>query len=145
MKTTRAPRLLAASSLLLVGVLLAGCDDGSSSDSNDAAGSGDATGNPTSMAVPSGAANPFSATFTGPEHGKPGQTLTETLTNTGRLPDFYQVLIAPADAATVKNPDLHLSPGESAKVRIQVRSTPFDVQLKSVGGGNPEVVAMTVH
>ena len=45
----------------------------------------------------------------------------------------------------MKNPDLHLSPGESAKVRIQVRSTPFDVQLKSVGGGNPEVVAMTVH
>ncbi len=141
MKTTRAPRLLAASSLLLAGVLLAGCDNGSSSGSDG----GDASGNPTSLPVPTGEANPFSSTLTGPEHGKPGQTLTETLTNTGRLPDAYQVLIAPADAASVKNPDLHLSPGESGKVRITVRSTPFDVQLKSVGGGTPVTVAKTVR
>lgn len=145
MNTTRTRRTLAASSLLLVGVLLAGCDNGSSSASGGPSGSsGDASGNPTSMAVPSGAANPFSSTFKGPQHGKPGQVLTETLTNTGRLPDAYQVLVDPADAATVLDPDTHLSPGESATVRIKVRSTPFDVHLKTVGGGGPEVVAMTI-
>jgi len=134
--------------VLLAGALLVGCSDDSSSSANGSPNSSESgSGNPTSMAVPSAgsAGNPFSSRLTGPEHGKPGQTLTETLTNTGRLPDAYQVLIQPADAATVKNPDLHLSPGESTKVQIKVRTTPFDVHLKSVGGGAPEVVALSVH
>jgi hypothetical protein len=138
-------RSLAATSLLLAGVLLAGCNGDSSGASASDKASGSASGNPTSMPVPSGAANPFSSTMSGPEHGKPGQTLTETLTNTGRLPDAYQVIVQPADAATVVTPDVHLSPGESTPVKIKVHSTPFDVHIKSVGGGSPEVVALAVH
>ena len=145
MKTTLLRRSLAASSVLLAGVLLAGCNDDSSGGSASGDGSDSASGNVTSMPVPSGAGNPFAATFTGPEHGKPGQTLTETLTNTGRLPDAYQVLVQPGDAAKVVTPDVHLSPGESAKVKIKVLTTPFDVHLKSVGGGTSEAVVMAVH
>jgi len=146
MNTTLLRRTLAATSLVLAGGLLAGCN-GDSTSGGSASGdeSGSASGNATSMPVPTGEGNPFSSTLTGPDHGKPGQTLTETLTNTGRLPDAYQVIVQPADAATVVTPDVHLSPGESAPMKIKVHSTPFDVHIKSVGGGSPEVVALAVH
>lgn len=142
MKTSRARRALAATTVVLLGALATGCN-GNSGDSSASSSSSDAV---TSEPVPSegSAGNPFAAALTGPESGKPGQTLTETLTNKGRLPDAYQVVIDPADAATVKEPNVHLAPGESAKVRITVRKTPFDVHLKSVGGGAPDVVAMTI-
>jgi hypothetical protein len=137
MRTPRARHAVAATSIVLLGSLLVGC----SSDS-DEAGSGPATSKP----VPSqgDAANPFAARLTGPDTAEPGDTLTETLTNEGRLPDAYQIAIDPAGAATVKEPNFHLSPGESAQVVIEVKRTPFDVHLKSVGGGNPDQVALSV-
>ena len=145
MNSTLLRRTLAATSLLLAGGLLAGCNGDSSDGSASGEESGSASGDATSLPVPSGAANPFSSSMTGPEKGEPGQTLTETLTNTGRPPDAYQVIVQPADAATVVSPDVHLSPGESTSVKIKVHTTPFDVHVKSVGGGGPEVVALAVH
>ena len=70
--------------------------------------------------------------------------MTATLTNKGRLPDAYQVVVDPPQAAVVPEANFTLSPGESVRVKIKVRSTPFDVHLKSVGGGSPDVVAFTV-
>ena len=137
MKTPRARRVLAATTVILLGALATGCNDES----------GDTSAQPaTSEAVPSqgSAGNPFAASLSGPETGKAGEVLTETLTNKGRLPDAYQVVIEPADAAVVDESSFHLAPGESAKVYIKVVRTPFAVHLKSVGGGAPDTVAMTI-
>ncbi|WP_344150116.1 hypothetical protein [Nocardioides koreensis] len=143
MKTPRTRRALAATSVVLLGVLATGCN-GDSGDSSSAPATSEAA---TSEPVPSqgSEANPFAAELSGPDTGKPDQVLTETLTNKGRLPDAYQVVIEPADAAVVDEANFHLAPGESAKVYIKVVKTPFDVHLKSAGGGAPDQVAMTVQ
>ncbi|MBA8802916.1 hypothetical protein FB382_001207 [Nocardioides ginsengisegetis] len=140
--TARARRALAASSIVLLGSLLSACGDDSSTPSS----ADSSSGAPTSQAVPSqgSADNPFDSSLVGPTKGQPGQVLTETLTNTGRLPDAYQVVIDPAEAARVKVSSFTLGPGESAKVKILVLSTPFDVHLKTAGGGAPDTTAMTI-
>lgn len=144
MKTPRSRHALAAPflaapslvvSIVLAGSLLTGC-------------SGDA--NPghrvdTASSTPGSDTNPFTATLEGPQTGESGDTLAETLTNTGRLPDAYQIDIEPVGAATVAVSDFHLSPGESAKVQITIVKKPFEVHLKSVGGGAPDRIAMTVR
>jgi hypothetical protein len=54
------------------------------------------------------------------------------------------VVVDPPQAAVVPEANFTLGPGESVRVKIKVKSTPFDVHLKSVGGGSPDVVAFTV-
>ena len=138
MKTPRTRRALATTTVFLLGALATGCNGDS----------GDTSSTPaTSEPVPSqgSAQNPFEAELTGPDTGKPDEVLTETLTNKGRLPDAYQIVIEPADAAIVQESNFHLAPGESAKVYIKVVKTPFNVHLKSVGGGAPDTVAMTIN
>ncbi len=137
MKTPRARRALAATTVVLLGALATGCSD----DSGDSS-SGPATSEPVPSQGSEG--NPFEAELTGPQTGNPKQVLTETLTNKGRLPDGYQIEIEPPGAAVVQESSFHLAPGESAKVYIKIVRTPFDVHLKSIGGGAPDVVAMTV-
>jgi hypothetical protein len=136
MKSPRSRRALAALTIVLAGPLMAGCS-GDESPGEQAA---------TSTSVPSqgSTGNPFASTLEGPETGEPGDTLTETLTNTGRLPDAYQIAIEPTTAATVEESNFSLSPGESVEVQIRVRKTPFEVHVKSVGGGAPDRLALTV-
>ena len=143
MKTPRTRRALAATTVVLLGALATGCNGDSGDSSSAPASSEPATSEP----VPSqgSAQNPFAAELTGQDTGKPDEVLTETLTNKGRLPDAYQIVIEPADAAILQEANFHLAPGESAKVYIKVVKTPFNVHLKSVGGGAPDAVAMTVH
>ncbi|MCW2793266.1 MAG: hypothetical protein JWO76_2364 [Nocardioides sp.] len=133
MKTPRSRRPLAAVTVALAALLLAGC-------------SGDA--NPGTTADPgagtSTADSPFASVLEGPETGEPGDTLTETLTNTGRLPDGYQISVDPVSAAKVDSGTITLGPGESVQVKITVKQVPFDVHVKSIGGGAPDRVVMTV-
>lgn len=129
-------RSAAGFALLLACTTLTAC---SSSDDADSAGA-------SSTPVPSqgSAENPFDAEVVGPETAEPGDTITHTLSNTGRLPDAYQVVVDPADAATLSESEFRLGPGESVKFKVRVRQTPFDLHLKSIGGGAPDVVALTV-
>ena len=134
MRTPRSRHAVAATSIVLLGALLTGCG-------------GDSTEQPTGAATSktvTGQGSPFDAELTGDSVAGVGETMTATLTNTGRLPDAYQVSVDPPQAAVVPVPDFRLSPGESVRVRLEVKRTPFDVHLKSVGGGGPDVVAFTV-
>ena len=133
MRTTNARHAVAATSIVLL-ALLSGCAGDSTEPQTGAA---------TSKPVPS-EGSPFDAELVSDSGAEVGATMTATLTNTGRLPDAYQVAVDPPQAATVPVADFRLSPGESARVRIKVRATPFDVHLKSVGGGGLDVVAFTV-
>jgi hypothetical protein len=133
MGNTRVRAAVAATSVLLLGTVLTACGGDSGEDGSGA---------PTSTVSTTG--SPFDATLVGDSGAQVGATMTATLTNTGRLPDIYQVSADPADAAVIPVRDFHLSPGESVQVRIKVRSTPFDVHLRSGGGGSPDVVAFTV-
>jgi hypothetical protein len=90
-------------------------------------------------AAPSG--NPFSATFTGPDTAQAGDTITATVTNTGRLPDVYQLSTSPEGAASFDTQDFHLSPDESQTVQISVQEVPVTIVLKSSGGGGGDEVA----
>lgn len=134
MKTPRARQAVAATSIVLLGTLLTGC----SSDSTDP------QADPQTSSSADSQGSPFDAELVGDSAAEVGGTMTATLTNKGRLPDVYLVTVDPADAAAVPQGEFTLSPGESARVRIKVKSTPFDVHLKSVGGGAPDVVAFTV-
>ncbi|MBB6629628.1 hypothetical protein H5V45_20080 [Nocardioides sp. KIGAM211] len=140
MNSTRTRLLVAASTTVLLGSLLGACSGDANTDGNGPEGPA------TSTPVPGqgSAENPFDSSLTGPRSGTPGETITETLTNTGRLPDGYQVTVDPPELATVKNGEVRLGPGESAQVQITIRGLPFDVHLKSIGGGAPDVVAFTV-
>jgi hypothetical protein len=140
---TPAPARLAAA-VLGVGLaasLLAGCSD----DRSEAPGAGSSAATSTPVPTAGSQGNPFKTTFEGASSAAPGDLLTETLTNAGRLPDAYQVVVDPADAAQLKESSFHLSPGESVEVRLRVASVPFDIHLKSVGGGSPDVVAKTIE
>lgn len=130
-RPTRLPRVTAAVATLLMTVSLAtGC---SSSDDTT-------SGTPESTA-PSEPTSPFNWEMVGPEVGQPGDGITETLTNTGRLPDAYQIEIEPAGAATVSASNFNLGPGDSATLRIHIEQLPFQLHVKSIGGGAPDVVA----
>jgi hypothetical protein len=125
---------VAATSIVLLGALLTGCG-------------GDSTEQPTGAATSkpvTGQDSPFDAELVGDSGAEAGETMTATLTNTGRLPDAYQVTVDPPQAAVIPVPGFRLGPGESVRVKIRVKATPFDVHLKSVGGGSPDVVAFTV-
>jgi hypothetical protein len=124
---------VAATSLILLGTLT-GCGGDSTEQPAGAGTSKPATGQD----------SPFDAELVSDSGAEVGETMTATLTNTGRLPDAYQVTVDPPQAAVVPVPDFRLGPGESVRVKIRVKATPFDVHLKSVGGGAPDVVAMTV-
>lgn len=134
MRNPRTRHALAATSLVLLGTLLTGCGGDSTEQP---------TGAETSKPVTS-QGSPFDAELVSDSEAEVGKTMTATLTNTGRLPDVYQVAVDPPAAAVVPEPDYRLGPGVSARVRIRVKATPFDVHLKSVGGGAPDVVAFTV-
>ncbi len=125
--------------------LLLACTTMTACSSSDDSGDADTAGS-SSTPVPSqgSTANPFDAEVAGPDTAQPGDTITETLSNTGRLPDAYQIVVEPADAATLSESDFHLSPGESVRFKIRVAQTPFDLHLKSIGGGAPDVVALSV-
>ncbi|MGH3362442.1 MAG: hypothetical protein ACRDOM_08285 [Nocardioides sp.] len=129
------PRLartaLAGLLLATAGALLAGCSDDAGS------GEGSADGSPTAPAT--GA--PFGAEFVGPNTADPGEEITATITNTGRLPDAFQLSVEPPRAATFDQQDFTLSPEESIDVRVTIEDTPLVLVLKSVGGGGGERVA----
>ena len=91
------------------------------------------------------ASSPFAYDLNGPTEAEPGERIIVTLTNTGRLPDAYQFSIEPSSAATLDEADYRLGAGESVRLAINVKATPFNVRLKSVGGGTPESVALTVN
>jgi len=84
---------------------------------------------------------PFSVDFTGPETAEPGDTVEATVTNTGRLPDVYQLSMSPEGAASFDQQDFHLSPDESTTIEITVEQVPVTIVLKSSGGGGGEEVA----
>jgi hypothetical protein len=125
---------VAATSLVLLGTLVTGCGGDSTDEPAGAETSKPATGQD----------SPFDAELVSDSEAGVGETMTATLTNTGRLPDAYQVAVDPPRAAVVPVPEFRLGPGESARVKIKVKATPFDVHLKSVGGGSPDVVAFSV-
>lgn len=141
MNTPRLRILVAAATTVLLSGALAACSGDANTD-----GTGPQESSSTSTPVPSqgSADNPFDSSLTGPRTGAPGDTITETLTNTGRLPDGYQVTVDPPDLGTVKGGEVRLGPGESAQVKITIRGVPFDVHLKSIGGGAPDVVAFSI-
>ena len=134
MRTPRTRHAVAATSIVLLGTLLVGCGGDSTEQPTGAA---------TSKPVPS-QGSPFDAELVSNSEAEVGKTMTATLTNKGRLPDAYQVVVDPPQAAVVPVADFTLGPGESVRVKIKVKSTPFDVHLKSVGGGSPDVVAFSV-
>jgi hypothetical protein len=105
--------------------------------------SGDDDPAPSAASSPTGAPtdSPFSVDFTGPDTAKPGDTVTATVTNTGRLPDAYQLSMSPEGAASFDLQDFHLSPEESQTVKITVKTVPVTIVLKSSGGGVGEQVA----
>jgi hypothetical protein len=103
----------------------AGC-----SDSNDGPG---ATASSSTPVAPTG--SPFSVDFTGPDTARPGDVVTATVTNTGRLPDVYQLSAVPDGAASFNKQDFTLAPEESVDIKITVGAVPVSVVLKSSGGG----------
>jgi hypothetical protein len=133
MKTPRSRHALAALSLVLSGILLTACSGDENPGTTADPGAGTST-----------ADSPFASVLEGPETGKPGDTLTERLTNLGRLPDGYQISVDPVGAATVDSGTITLGPGESVQVKITIKQVPFDVHVKSIGGGAPDKLAMTI-
>lgn len=128
-----AKRLAAAFVLLIAAPGLVGCG---SSDETDGPGSGAST----SLAPNT----PFAASITGPGSAEPGSDFIIELSNDGRLPDAYQFVVEPTGAATPGERDVRLSPGESVRVRITVTSTPFVLQVNSVGAGGEPITALNV-
>lgn len=126
-RRTRFARSAAGLALVLAGSLVAGCSSSSST--------GDSPAPSPSTAAPD---SPFSATLVGPGDVQPGDTITATLSNVGRLPDAYQLKVIPEDAAVLKEHDFNLSPGESVDLTIDVAKMPFVVSVESVGGGSGE-------
>ena len=128
---TALARACAALLLALSVAALGGCSDDS------------ASGDPATSESPGDAATgaPFAVELEGPGSAEPGDEVTATVTNSGRLPDAYQVSTEPPEAATFSQTDFTLSPGESVEVRVTVETTPLVLVLKSVGGGGGERVA----
>ncbi len=87
---------------------------------------------PTSSA-PTG--SPFSATLEGPDVAAPGDQVTATITNTGRLPDRYRFVANPEGGATIMPVELSLAPEESAEVTIDIGTSPVIIEVASLGAG----------
>lgn len=87
---------------------------------------------PTSSA-PTG--SPFSATLEGPDVAAPGDQVTATITNTGRLPDRYRFVANPEGGATITPVELSLAPEESAEVTIDIATSPVIIEVASLGAG----------
>ena len=128
-----AKRVAAAFVLLVAAPGLGGC--GSSDDSE-----GPGSGASTSLAPNT----PFAASITGPGSAEPGNDIIIELSNDGRLPDAYQLVIEPTGAAAPGERDLRLSPGESLRVKIAVTSTPFVLKVNSVGAGGEPITQLNV-
>lgn len=91
---------------------------------------------PASEPTPSASTgSPFSATFEGPDVAEPGDQVTATLTNTGRLPDRYRFVANPEGGATMTPVELSLAPEESAEVTIVVATSPVIIRVESLGAG----------
>ncbi|MCW2766054.1 MAG: hypothetical protein JWO11_2013 [Nocardioides sp.] len=130
---SRRPGLAARSGLgLALGLALSVTTACSGSDEDPGTAASSATTAPT---------GPFSVDFTGPDTAKPGDTVTATVTNTGRLPDVYQLSVVPEGAATFNKQDFTLAPGEKVDIKITVDSVPASIVLKSSGGGVGQAVA----
>ena len=126
-------RALAVVALVLAAPGLTGCG---SAGGSDTPGHGSSTSTaPTT---------PFAATITGPGSADPGGDVIVELTNDGRLPDAYQLMVEPAQAATPGERDVRLSPGESVRVKIAVTSTPFVLKVNSVGAGGETITRLTI-
>ena len=87
--------------------------------------------------TPAPTGSPFSATLEGPDVASPGDRVTATLTNTGRLPDGYRLVSEPEGGASFTPLELRLGPQESAEVTIEVITSPVIVKVESIGGGGP--------
>ena len=114
-------RLLAALALLASGWAVQGC-------------SGEDEPEP-EPSPSSSTGSPFSATFEGPDVAAPGDRVTATLTNTGRLPDRYRFVANPVDGATITPVELGLGPQESAQVTIVLATSPVVIRAESLGAG----------
>lgn len=90
------------------------------------------TAEPTTSA-PTG--SPFSATLEGPDVAAPGDQVTATMTNTGRLPDRYRFVASPEGGATITPVEVGLAPEESVEVTIDVANSPVVIQVESLGAG----------
>ena len=90
------------------------------------------TSEPTASA-PTG--SPFSATLEGPDVAAPGDQVTATMTNTGRLPDRYRFVASPEGGATITPPEVGLAPDQSVEVTIEVATSPVVIQVESLGAG----------
>ncbi|MCW2794977.1 hypothetical protein [Nocardioides sp.] len=130
---SRRPRLAARVGLGLVLALACSVTAGCSSSGDDPGA------DESSPTAPTG--SPFSVDFTGPDTAEPGDTVTATVTNTGRLPDAYQLSVVPVGAASFSKQDLTLAPDESADIKISVDAVPLSIVLKSSGGGVGQEVA----
>jgi hypothetical protein len=119
--TTTICRWLAALSLVLTCGVMQGCTE--DEDPDPAPSPSPSTG------------SPFSATLEGPDVAAPGDQVTATLTNTGRLPDRYRFVSNPEGGATMTPVELSLAPGETAEVTIDVAAPPVIVRAESLGGG----------
>jgi hypothetical protein len=127
----RRSRLVLATASLLVGPLLVACSG------SDGGGGADAEADPTPVVTPTG--SPFSFDITGPEVAEPGQTVTAEITNTGRLPDRFRLVSDPVGAVTIAEPEVSLSPEESAEVDLVVVDVPVIVRVQSItSGGQPD-------
>jgi hypothetical protein len=80
-------------------------------------------------------APPFAVKLDGPDNAAPGDQVTVTLTNVGRLPDGYQLTPEPLGAARVAEPNLHASPGETVEVKVTINDTPVSIVVESVSSG----------
>jgi hypothetical protein len=119
-------RLTAGLVAVLAAMTLAACDNGDS-------GEGSGTPSTTPIATPTG--SPFSVSVKGPELANAGDTISATVTNTGRLPDKYQFLPDPSNAATITPRTLALAPGQSAKITIAVQISPLTVHVQDASAG----------
>lgn len=120
---------LAAVAVLMLGPVVA-C-----SNSEDDAGA-----EPTPVVAPT--SSPFSVEITGPDLATAGETVTATVTNTGRLPDGYQLQSDPQGAATFPPGTFSLGPGESSDVQIAVVTVPVLVRVQSISGGQGNTQAI---
>ena len=107
---------------LVACALFAGCGDSGTDDPQ-----------PTPSAP---AGNPFSATLEGPDVAEAGDVITVTVTNTGRLPDRYQLKSDPTGVATSDPFEISLGPGESGDLQVTVGATPVVLSIESIGGGS---------
>jgi hypothetical protein len=126
-RRTTPRRVLAGLLLAVTGTFLAAC--GSNSGEPSA---------PESSQAPQG--SPFAVKLDGPNTAGVGDEVTVTLTNVGRLPDAYQLLVEPLGAAKLDQPNVHASPEESVDVKVTIKQTPVSIVVKSVGGGGGEPI-----